>query len=98
MNRPLDRVVLFGALLLLLASTGCTTRVGRYGQSRVFDMADVLPASFASGRGLAVEVNATRFVGVGLGWADVWRYGFDEGRMGPFWREEIRALPPIFSS
>jgi hypothetical protein len=97
MNRVLDRVVLLGVLVLLAASVGCTTRFGRYCESRMFDLADTLPTSFASGQGLSVEVHLTRYVGVGAGWADVWRYGFDEGRMGPFWREEVRAVPLISS-
>jgi hypothetical protein len=83
------------ALVLLAGTTGCTTRIGRYGQSRLLDLNDAVPIALSSGPGLLVHARVTEFVGVGAGYADVYCFGFDDARLGPYWYEEHSAIPLV---
>ena len=56
---------------------------------------DVVPINLSSGYGLSASVQATPFVGIGAGYADVLCFGFSDGRWGPYWREEYRGVPLI---
>ncbi|MFG0320545.1 MAG: hypothetical protein ACF8XB_24955 [Planctomycetota bacterium JB042] len=79
--------------LALLGLAGCGTPAGDYWTARALDLADAVPVSFANGVGLGAEVRVTPFVGVGAGWAEVERYGFDAGRSGPRWSEREWGIP-----
>lgn len=81
------------AVLMMVWCGGCGTPAGDYGTARALDLADVVPFSFANGVGLAAQARVTPFVGVGAGWADVQRYGFDAGRCGPWWHEREWGIP-----
>lgn len=79
----------------LLATLGCSTNIGRYGESRALDFLDIVPVSVAGGLGAMAQVRATPFVGLGLGYANVVRLGSDEQRFGPIWTEKERGIPVI---
>jgi hypothetical protein len=85
--------------LLLLAVTaicGCAgTNLERYGRSRALDFADSLPVSVAGGLGLLVQARVTSLAGIGLGYANTTRYGFDDQRFGPVWSEKERGVPVL---
>lgn len=80
-------------LLLCLLASGCGSPLARYGRDRALDLADVVPISFAAGPGLLVEARVTRFIGLGAGYADVWRAGLDDARFGLLWHEVDQAVP-----
>lgn len=81
-------------LLLALATTpllgGCSAH---YAKSRGLDLMDAVPISAGAGLGLLAEVRATPYVGLGLGYANSWRVGTDEQRLGPLWWEKERGIP-----
>jgi hypothetical protein len=83
------------ALVLLAGAAGCTTRAGRYGQSRLLDLFDAAPISLQSGPGLHAHVRVTEFLGIGAGYADVYCFGFDDARFGPYWYEEAYSIPLV---
>lgn len=87
--------VRIAALALVLAGlfTGCSTSIGRYGASRLLDVADLAPFSIAGGYGAAGDIRVTPYLGLGAGWANDWRVGTGEQRWGPVWWEKERGLP-----
>lgn len=80
-------------LLSLAAAAGCTTAPGRYTEQRMLDLLDAVPISLAVGNGLSAHARLTPLLGVGAGYAEVYRFGFDDGRFGPYWQEKIYAIP-----
>jgi hypothetical protein len=89
---------LHAALLLAFAGTalsGCGTNVGRYFESRGLDLYESVPISVAYGLGLMAQVRATPFAGIGIGYADVTRFGMDDTRYGPVWTEKERGFPVV---
>lgn len=86
------------ALALLAAcalGAGCSTGPGRYAKARLLDIGDVFPVSAAIGYGAAGDLRITPYLGLGLGWANEWRAGFEEQRFGPLWWEKERGIPFI---
>jgi len=54
---------------------------------------DSIPLSAGAGLGLSAEVRATPYAGLGIGYANDWRFGTDEQRLGPVWYEQERGIP-----
>ncbi len=82
------------ALVALAGSAaGCSTAVGRYGENRLLDVADLVSVSIAGGYGAAAEIRITPYLGLGAGWANDWRVGLAEQRWGPIWWEKERGIP-----
>jgi hypothetical protein len=58
--------------LLALACTGCAT-LEQYGVDRLRDLSDVVDVRYGTGLGLGLQVDATMWLGTGLGWSDIQR-------------------------
>jgi hypothetical protein len=82
-------------LLASLLTVGCSRTAVDFWDDRFLDLLDTTPFSLANGRGVAAHVRMTPCPAVGAGYADTWRFGVDEGRVGPFWYERTKAIPVI---
>jgi len=79
-----------GLLLALPLLTACaSTSAGDYFINRGADLVDILRLHVAAGKGVAVKLDATRFITAGITWEDdVWAWGLATRELTK-WQESV---------